>query len=482
MAASETEDEDKRPKTLSTLERALERLAAPPPTKRESTRANTSLGFNGDAPTSDEEMTTPSVYKSAVAQRARSKSRGPAARVGASASDTEFKPSLKRTAADAALPSQKPVSSVGAHKRRDPIGTPLERSASVPPIQSVASTSTLASTSSAGSSVSVRGKQSTLVGKASPFGVGPSQPFGHSLRGNGRRVMSTGRMATGIMGGRTATKASKQTPLAMIEGSPVKPVHDVVPQGDDMIDLDDPAEAATSVGRRPAAPLPRLPFGERRFPSASDTEEDVFIPTAPDPKSKVRDHDHYKNASRRVSLASQLLAQSLEELPQTPVGNSSKGNSASPGEMGPPRVPPSTGMRTRQAAAGGHVSKRASESGTPEPTPQAGRKGQAKGPSLGVLDGAVIFVDVRTDDGDDAGSLFSEMLQGLGGRVSILFCLLDISLLKSLHDVACYSRGANMYAHCLQKRVDEHCDTLAVSSCCHRHSKASLMWFKILGS
>ncbi|EIW80751.1 hypothetical protein CONPUDRAFT_82834 [Coniophora puteana RWD-64-598 SS2] len=37
--------------------------------------------------------------------------------------------------------------------------------------------------------------------------------------------------------------------------------------------------------------------------------------------------------------------------------------------------------------------------------------------SLKVLKSCTIFVDVRTDDGDDAGSLFVDMLRGLGARI-----------------------------------------------------------------
>jgi hypothetical protein len=40
--------------------------------------------------------------------------------------------------------------------------------------------------------------------------------------------------------------------------------------------------------------------------------------------------------------------------------------------------------------------------------------------SLKILHDCVIFVDVRTDDGDEAGSLFVEMLEGVGAKVHIL--------------------------------------------------------------
>ncbi|KAI0318532.1 hypothetical protein OF83DRAFT_1022245, partial [Amylostereum chailletii] len=37
--------------------------------------------------------------------------------------------------------------------------------------------------------------------------------------------------------------------------------------------------------------------------------------------------------------------------------------------------------------------------------------------SLKVLKQCTVFVDVRTDDGDDAGGLFVDMLRGLGAKV-----------------------------------------------------------------
>ncbi|KAF9485952.1 hypothetical protein BDN70DRAFT_763291, partial [Pholiota conissans] len=37
--------------------------------------------------------------------------------------------------------------------------------------------------------------------------------------------------------------------------------------------------------------------------------------------------------------------------------------------------------------------------------------------ALKVLKDCIIFVDVKTDDGDEAGTLFVEMLEGVGARV-----------------------------------------------------------------
>jgi hypothetical protein len=46
--------------------------------------------------------------------------------------------------------------------------------------------------------------------------------------------------------------------------------------------------------------------------------------------------------------------------------------------------------------------------------------------SLKVLKSCTIFVDVRTDDGDDAGGLFVDMLKGLGAKVTFRICLLTL--------------------------------------------------------
>lgn len=51
---------------------------------------------------------------------------------------------------------------------------------------------------------------------------------------------------------------------------------------------------------------------------------------------------------------------------------------------------------------------------------------------LDILKDCVIFVDVRTEDGEDAGSLFVDMLRGLGAKVSdsIVLSLLVSNVLR----------------------------------------------------
>ncbi|KAI0343407.1 hypothetical protein BDW22DRAFT_1328841 [Trametopsis cervina] len=50
-------------------------------------------------------------------------------------------------------------------------------------------------------------------------------------------------------------------------------------------------------------------------------------------------------------------------------------------------------------------------------TPGSSQAPGVKQKTLKILRECNVFVDVRTDDGDDAGSLFVEMLKGLGARI-----------------------------------------------------------------
>ena len=123
-------------------------------------------------------------------------------------------------------------------------------------------------------------------------------------------------------------------------------------------------------------------------------------------KKKERDGDSQQGASsRRASLASLALSASLSALP------------APKGSMGPPPIP-RPGRITR-SISGSHVST--SQTKSPEAN-EAGisdtaLKTSSIGSPLKFLKNCVVFVDVRTDDGDDAGSLFVEMLKSAGAKV-----------------------------------------------------------------
>jgi hypothetical protein len=120
----------------------------------------------------------------------------------------------------------------------------------------------------------------------------------------------------------------------------------------------------------------------------------------------------------RVSLASQALNETLTELPVTPPSFAAappvpthNRNTRSRSAMGPP-----SGL-----ASGSQSQNSPADSAPSNPSKHVSRR---SGPShagdakLGVLKDCTIFVDVRTDEGDDAGSLFAEMLSNMGARVS----------------------------------------------------------------
>jgi len=137
---------------------------------------------------------------------------------------------------------------------------------------------------------------------------------------------------------------------------------------------------------------------------------------------KVEAADAWKHACRRASLASQFLQQTLAVLPSTPTPPKASGSkskvaersqsssqrtrsglrSGSNSDIAVPRLP------VKGHEAGAHVFKSGSI---------AAASPSAKPSSLKVLKTCTIFVDVRTDDGDEAGGLFVDMLRGLGAKI-----------------------------------------------------------------
>ncbi|KAF9456944.1 hypothetical protein BDZ94DRAFT_1203581 [Collybia nuda] len=155
---------------------------------------------------------------------------------------------------------------------------------------------------------------------------------------------------------------------------------------------------------------------------------------------------HRSLASRRASLASQALSQSLSSLPL------SGEYTAGAGSMGPPATPlghnrlrattsnnPTTSLPPFSGRNSGNemVLKTKGTVKSVNDTlgkPEEGVNGrlfsgrnQLDGDGVGssnfnsellkVLQDCIIFVDVRTDDGDEAGSLFVEMLESVGARI-----------------------------------------------------------------
>ena len=227
-------------------------------------------------------------------------------------------------------------------------------------------------------------------------------------------------------------KVSKKSSLPVVEASPVK----------------DSESSRTVNGNPNELPLPSM---GQLLPTASTSREEndhradpappvgvepmnlqeAFIGHVDVPKAdgnlpesgEVELLDVWKDASRRASLASQFLQQTLAVLPSTPPPGSSRSTTV----VRPPSSSHGTrsGLRsgssldvagTRRALGassnGPDVRAHVSHSGN-----TAGASSITKPSSLKVLKSCTIFVDVRTDDGDDAGGLFVDMLRGLGAKV-----------------------------------------------------------------
>ena len=220
-------------------------------------------------------------------------------------------------------------------------------------------------------------------------------------------------------------------------------------------------------------------------------------------KEKEREREARRNASRRASMASHLLAQSLSALPSaTPPaarGRDAKGkgravSSSYPSTVGPaqdkadggekidaPTPPPRRAHATRlatgalstppnaykerslrSAVAGGSGLGDAEHPSGGSADGKGKGKGKTDGPNspaaLAVLKDCRIFVDVRTEDGDDAGSLFVDMLRDLGAKVTC--CVGRYSFMGGwalMGDVVDLDEGGlAVHSRCVQEWVAEH--------------------------
>jgi hypothetical protein len=134
-------------------------------------------------------------------------------------------------------------------------------------------------------------------------------------------------------------------------------------------------------------------------------------PPAPNPAA---------NAARRASMASMALSQSLPPSgavrtpqPYTTASGRRVMSATARGALLPAAAPivlPSSSTPLNEGAPPTSVDQAVS---TPEETKPPANPRE-------VLKDCIIFVDVRTEDGDDAGGLFVEMLKGLGARVCLI--------------------------------------------------------------
>ncbi len=225
-------------------------------------------------------------------------------------------------------------------------------------------------------------------------------------------------------------KVSKKTSLSVVEASPVKdsksgnPDELPLPSVSHMLSPSvshEKDDSPVAVAAHPAGVEP-MDLQEASTGHVGVPKTDRKIDDSLTDAGEAELPDLWKHASRRASLASQFLQQTLAVLPSTPTPGSSKSTSivrsqsSSQGTRsglrsgssldlaGPRSAPgaPSNGFDARVHAS--HSSTATKESSAMKPS------------SLKVLKSCIIFVDVRTDDGDDAGGLFVDMLRGLGAK------------------------------------------------------------------
>lgn len=340
--------------TLSTLSNALEKLRMPAPS-----RPNTSLGFNRDVEKDDDDtMTAASTSKVQDDSNLGKKS----------SSSSTVQPSIK---------GKGPAFGNG-------VGSSVNHGHAP---------------ATAGSKPMM--KQSTLLFPRAPNRAVPKKAF-----------LGTGQ-------GRLP-KASRNPGLATVIGSPVKgggsSSNNAMAEGDE-------DESGMSVGNTPGSAN-----GGAEEPSPF---LEMTVPLIAQDKGKGRAKDEF--STRRASAISHELSESILNF-QSEVAANANGNGKGKGLMGPPPVPANLSARSAGSAGGEAGETSASPPGRKSTRVAAAAATQAlatvfnKKPSdvdkppvneaLKFLKDCVIYVDVKTDDAEEAGSLFIEMLEGVGAKVS----------------------------------------------------------------
>ena len=387
-----------RPASLITLSNALDRLNAPIPS-----RPNTSIGFNHTPASS----TTTMVIDNASSEgsfKGKEKGKGIASTLGPVGMGSALKKTGSVTLTSG--PSMTASSSVKG-KQPETKAVLTTKSLSNGPVLKPGTTGLVARLNKVGT----YNVSSTVAKRVFGGTVGPSKP--------------------GVMGNRVFGKASQKSSLPVVEGSPVK--GSGTPMDiDEAVISDDEVEVTGGT-----MPPPLVPFNVYRDPqpeastsnpsatagdpppSTGDLADIFFDPMDVEFDAKVHDEAWRKHASRRASYVMHNLSQSLSALPDPPPKRKEKGT------MGPPPVPGTrTGLRSASVATSvlskdsqGKTTPNASEKSKQE-TSGSGGSGKKKAPVLKILKNCVVFVDVKTDEGDEAGGLFVDMLNGLGARVS----------------------------------------------------------------
>jgi len=262
--------------------------------------------------------------------------------------------------------------------------------------------------------------------KARPFPPIPAGRGGAAHRG--RPIFA------GVGGPRKL--ASKIPSLPVVIGSPVKPgesseapnaFEDGEPDDEKVIEM---PIADEDIFMDPPAPRKDYVNLDEQQPKDSG-------------KGKERaDDERPSRRGGRVSMVSQALSQSLSQT-ESEVSN---GGAEAKGAMGPPPTPPAKrahgGSSASPSSSPSHgqplpirASKRIAKAVSdkpklPSPVATSSKKEPPAKPAtegLKLLKDCKIFVDVKTDGGDEAGTVFVDMLETLGAKVcnSFLFFRLE---------------------------------------------------------
>ncbi|KAG1865912.1 hypothetical protein DFJ58DRAFT_655008 [Suillus subalutaceus] len=241
-----------------------------------------------------------------------------------------------------------------------------------------------------------------------------------------------GRTATGIFGPglvRPSLKASRKTSLPSVMASPVKGEGGGTVDGNHITNTTVHvwgAEEDLGQGKQLDVTTPSVPSGSKTS-EEQNREADLVIEELVGSADKGKQPERWD--SRRASSALHALSRSLSALPKTPpklvaVGTRSGLRSSSSTYYGA-LSGAGSGSKSAQAVKDRGkptegTDSAASQRNAPSKNDAAASpiEGGSAGKSvLKVLKKCAIFVDVRTDDGDDAGSLFVDMLRGLGARI-----------------------------------------------------------------
>ena len=361
--------------SLSTLSNALEKLRMPPPS-----RPSTSMGFNRDFSGDDDEPNIPT----------RTQDDGKVGRASLGLGRTD-----------------------GAMKRAATLGAGAFKASTI------ASTSTSVAASSSKTATGNQPVQKTLTMFMSKKGSASLQiSTGPVLHATGRLGIGNSNKPSifGGIGGVRRT-ISKRTPLPMVLGSPVKGGENA---DETMIDDNKTDEDAKTNVTEEAL--------DNNFMAPANISTATILAENSTPMERSKETHPLSRSLSALPIA-KPPTKGLMGPPPTPTSvgnisnrstgsNASGASSASPSQAGPLGATRSSARIAKSAptlakmksGTDGNASSSRSAAGATSPLAPAPKAQK-------ILDGCVIFVDVKTEAGDEAGSVFVTMLEELGARV-----------------------------------------------------------------